>query len=49
MNETAYDGDDATVIGGDFVVDDSGKVLYSYCSQDQFDRPQVKDLIKAIS
>ena len=49
VDNIAYNGDDVTVIGGDFVVDASGKVLYSYCSQEQYDRPQVNDLIKAIS
>lgn len=46
VDNIAYDGDDVTVIGGDFIVNASGKVLYSYCSKEQYDRPEISDLLK---
>jgi len=44
----AYSGDDVTVIGGDFIVDNSGKLLYSYRSKEQYDRPPVQDLLNIL-
>lgn len=49
VDNIAYDGDDVTVIGGDFVVDASGKLLYSYRSKEQYDRPRVEDLLEVLS
>lgn len=49
VDNIAYTGDDVTVIGGDFIVDTSGKVLYSYRSKEQYDRPKVGDLMEVLS
>ena len=49
VDNIAYSGDDVTVIGGDFIADESGKLLYSYCSKEQYDRPEVEDLLKVFS
>jgi peroxiredoxin len=49
VDNIAYSGDDVTVIGGDFIVDSSGKVLYSYRSKEQYDRPQVEKLLEPLS
>ena len=43
-----YSGDDVTVIGGDFIADSSGKLVYSYRSKEQYDRPEVDDLLSVI-
>ena len=45
VDRMGYAGDDVTVIGGDFVTDTSGKLLYSYRSKEQYDRPEVDDLL----
>lgn len=44
----AYSGDDMHVIGGDFVVDASGKLCYCYPSKTAADRPTTADLLKEI-
>lgn len=49
VDNIAYSGDDVTVIGGDFITDAFGKVLYSHCSKEQYDRPPVGDLLKVFS
>lgn len=49
VDNIAYDGDDVTVIGGDFIADASGKLLYSYRSKEQYDRPGVEDLLQVLS
>ena len=48
VDNIAFSGDDVTVIGGDFIADSSGKLLYSYCSKEQYDRPQVEELFKEL-
>lgn len=45
----AYDGDDYTTIGGNFVVNSSGKVVYCYPSKHQYDRPEVEDILQHIA
>lgn len=35
----AYPGDDIHVLGGDFIFDSTGKVVYAYCSKFSSDRP----------
>lgn len=45
VDNLAREGDDVTVIGGDFIADSNGKVLYSYMSREQYDRPEVDDLV----
>ena len=49
VDNIAYSGDDVTVIGGDFIADKSGKVVFSYCSKEQYDRPEVENLLKVVS
>lgn len=49
VDNIAYSGDDVTVIGGDFIVDASRKVLYSYRSKEQYDRPEICNLLKVFS
>ena len=44
-----YPGDDLTTLGGDFIVDSSGKVVYAYPSKHQYDRPDVDDLLRHLS
>ena len=48
VDNIAYSGDDVTVIGGDFITNASGKLIYSYCSKEQYDRPPVDDLLKVL-
>ena len=45
-DEAPYSGDDWTVIGGDFIVDSSGKLLYAHHCKNQFDRPDIETLVK---
>lgn len=44
----AYSGDDMTVMGGDFIVDSSGKLLFAHPSKEQYDRPYVAKLLEAL-
>ncbi|XP_070697787.1 prostamide/prostaglandin F synthase-like [Pempheris klunzingeri] len=39
--------DDMFQLGGDFVLDEHGKVLFSHCCQSPIDRPSVKDILSA--
>lgn len=48
VDNIAYSGDDVTVIGGDFIADAGGSILYSYGSKEQYDRPEVGDLLKVL-
>lgn len=48
VDNIAWEGDDVTVIGGDFVVAASGKLLYSFRSKEQYDRPEMEDLLKIL-
>ena len=38
-------GSDMSSIGGDFIVDSTGKLLYAYFCKHQFDRPAVEALV----
>lgn len=49
VDNIAYSGDDVTVIGGDFIADVSGKLLYAYRSKEQYDRPEVEELLEVVS
>lgn len=49
VDNIAYDGDDVTVIGGDFITDASGKVVYVFRSKEQYDRPEVDSLLRVLS
>ena len=44
--ESPYSGDDWAVIGGDFIVDSSGKLLYAHLCKNQFDRPDIEMLVE---
>ncbi|XP_071353589.1 prostamide/prostaglandin F synthase-like [Trachinotus anak] len=39
--------DDMFQLGGDFVLDEHGRVLFSHCCQSPIDRPSVKDILSA--
>lgn len=45
VDRKGYPGDDVTVIGGNFITDSNGKLLFSYRSKEQYDRPEVDDLL----
>ena len=45
VDRVGYSGDDVTVIGGNFITNSSGKLLFSYRSKEQYDRPEVDDLL----
>ena len=45
----AYAGDDLHVMGGDYITDSRGKVVYAYSSKTQRDRPNVSDLTKFLT
>ena len=47
-NQMTYPGDDLTVMGGDFIVESTGKLLYAHCSKEQYDRPEVDHLIEVL-
>ena len=44
--EEPYSGSgDWAVMGGDFIVDSTGKLLYAHLSKNQFDRPDIETLL----
>ncbi len=45
----SYTGDDIHVLGGDFIVDNKGQLLYSYLSKFSSDRPKVDHVFQTIS
>ena len=44
----AYEGDDLTVMGGDFIVRQSGEVVFAHVQTGQFDRPQLPYLLQCM-
>lgn len=44
----AYDGDDIHILGGDYITDSCGKLVYCYGSQFSSDRPSVEQLLSAL-
>ena len=44
----AYDGDDLSVMGGDFVVKQNGEVVFAYVQDSQLDRPQIEDFLQCL-
>ena len=44
----ALPGDDLHVLGGDFVVDGQGRLVYAYCSKHSSDRPQLKEILSCL-
>ena len=47
--KTPYAGEDVLQLGGDFVLDRAGKVVFAYPSADPTDRPTVSQLLDAIA
>uniref|UniRef100_A0AAY4CDP3 Uncharacterized protein n=1 Tax=Denticeps clupeoides TaxID=299321 RepID=A0AAY4CDP3_9TELE len=41
--------DDVYQLGGDFLLNEDGKVIFSHCSKSPIDRPKMTDLLAAIS
>ena len=41
--------EDVHQLGGDFVLDATGRIIYSYRSHDPTDRPSVEELIEAVA
>ena len=48
MSIPEYPGTDVAVMGGDFIVDSTGKLLYAYHSKNQYDRPETETLLKML-
>ena len=44
-----YADDDLLVMGGDFIVDSSGRLIYAYPSKKYTDRPSVNTLLEVLS
>ena len=44
--EEPYLGSDWAVMGGDFIADSSGKLLYAHHCKNQFDRPDIETLVE---
>lgn len=41
----SLEGDDVHQLGGDFMMDTRGQLLYVYCGQTSYDRPSVSQLL----
>lgn len=41
-------GEDLTVMGGDFIVDSTGKLVFAHCSKHQYDRSNVADMLQCL-
>jgi len=48
VDRIAWPGDDVTVIGGDFICDSQGTLVYVYKSKEQYDRPEVSSLLDCL-
>ena len=48
VDRLAWPGDDVTVIGGDFICDSEGTAVYVYRSKEQYDRPEVTNLLERL-
>ena len=44
----ALDGDDLHVMGGDFILDKSGKLIYAYPSKTSSDRPTIDQVLSEL-
>ena len=44
----SYAGDDIHVLGGDFIADREGRLVYAYCSKFSSDRPSIDDVFKVM-
>lgn len=45
----SYEGDDVHILAGDYIVDDTGKLLYAYNGETPKDRPIVGQLLTALA
>ena len=43
-----YPDTDTAVMGGDFIVDSTGKLLYAHHSKNQYDKPEIETLLKIL-
>ena len=48
QDNMAYDGDDLTVMGGDFITSQSGEVVFAHAQTGQFDRPQISEFLECL-
>ena len=48
LGGVGYSGDDLTVMGGDFIVKQSGAVVFAYVQKSQLDRPPVSNLLQCL-
>ena len=48
LSPSDYPGTDLAVMGGDFIVDSTGKLLYAHHSKNQYDRPNIEALLKLL-
>jgi len=46
--KTPYQGEDTLQLGGDFVLDRLGRVLFAYPSADPTDRPRLASILEAL-
>ncbi len=46
--KTPYEGEDLLQLGGDFVLDRNGRIVFAYPSADPADRPTVSAILEAI-
>ena len=49
MPKMPYQSEDVSQLGGDFLLDQTGKVLWSFQSRDPSRRPSVEAMLKAIN
>lgn len=43
-----YEGEDVYQLGGDFLFDRAGRIVYAYRSQDATDRPTVREILQSL-
>lgn len=48
LPKTPNQGEDIMQLGGDFILDKEGKMVYAYRSADPTDRPAAEDLVQAV-
>ena len=48
LSSSDFPGTDIAVMGGNFIVDSTGKLLYAHHSKNQYDRPNIVTLLKLL-
>ena len=48
LSHSDYPDTDIAVMGGDFIVDSTGKLLYAHHSKNQYDKPDIETLLKML-